>query len=68
MNKISNLYDFLKKTNKDEIIVLSSCVDGCWSENEFDAHAANFDIIRYIDENRVRLHLFPEVYKLTRRK
>lgn len=64
---ISNLYSFLKNTDADEIVVRTSRVNGGWHDNEFDAHAAGFNICRFINPEYEASHTFSECYKLTRR-
>lgn len=64
---ITNLYTFLKKTDLDEIIIRTSRVKGCWYDNEFDAHAAGFEIYRFQNPEYIARHEFAECYRLIRR-
>ncbi len=64
---IENLYGFLKQTDADEITIRTSRVRGGWHDNEFDAHAAGFNIYRFINPEYVARHEFPDCYKITRR-
>lgn len=64
---ISNLYAFLKKTDADEITIRTSRVCGGWHDNEFDANAAGFHIIRFINPEYQANHTFAECYKITRK-
>ena len=65
---VRNLYSYLKATKEDEIIIRTSYVSGGWHDNEFDAHAAGFDIYRFINPEYEALHQFAECYRLIRRK
>lgn len=64
---IKNLYSYLKNTTEDEIIVRTTRVDGGWHDNEFAAHAAGFNICRFINPEYEARHEFAECYKLTRK-
>lgn len=64
---IKNLYSYLKDTTEDEIIVKTSHVNGGWHDNEFNAHAAGFNICRFINPEYEARHEFAECYKLTRK-
>ena len=63
---IANLYQFLKATDADEIVVRTSRVKGGWHENEFDANAAGFHIARFINPVYEARHEFAECYKMVR--
>ena len=65
--RIANLYAYLKHTREDRIIVRTSYVAGCWYDNEFDAHAAGFEISRFQNPEYIKRHEFAECYLLTRR-
>lgn len=65
--RIENLYQFLKNTKEDEIVVRTTRVDGDWHDNEFDAHAAGFTISRFISEELEARHEFPECYRIVRK-
>lgn len=64
---IKNLYSFLKHTDLDEIVVRTTHVHGGWHENEFDAHAAGFEIGRFINPEMEARHEFADCYRLVRR-
>jgi len=64
--KIANLYSFLKHTDLDDILLRTSYVDGCWHDNEFDAHRAGFNIYRITDEELEARHEFSTCYHLVR--
>lgn len=64
---ISNLYDYLLNTNENKIIVRTTRVSGCWYENEFDANAAGFNIVRFINPEMEARHEFSECYLITRK-
>ena len=64
---IENLYSFLKRTDADEIIVRTTRVKGCWYDNEFDANAAGFHIVRFINPEYEARHEFSECYRITRK-
>jgi uncharacterized protein with NRDE domain len=64
---INNLYAFLMSTNEDEIIVRTSLVSGGWHDNEFDAHAAGFNISRFTNQAIEARRGFAECYRITRR-
>ena len=64
---IQSLYSYLKTTNADEITVRTTHVKGCWHDNEFDAHAAGFEIYRFNNPEYEARHEFSECYKLIRR-
>lgn len=64
---IRNLYSFLKRTDLDEIVVRTTHVNGGWHDNEFDAHAAGFDIYRFQNPEMLARHEFAECYHLVRR-
>lgn len=64
---IRNLYSYLKRTDKDDIIVRTTLCNGGWHDNEFDAHAAGFDIYRFINPEYEALHQFSECYRLIRK-
>lgn len=64
---IENLYAYLIRTKEDEIIIRTSHVKGCWDDNEFDAHKAGFNIVKFINPEYKEKHEFSECYKLTRR-
>lgn len=64
---IRNLYTYLRKTTEDEIIVRTSYVAGGWHDNEFDAHAAGFNIYRFINPEYEAKHQFAECYRLIRK-
>lgn len=64
---IRNLYTYLKNTDADEIIVRTTRCQGGWHDNEFDAHAAGFNISRFINPEYEARHEFAECYRITRR-
>lgn len=64
---ISNLSDFLKKTDADEITIRTSRVCGGWHDNEFAANRAGFNICRFINPEYVAAHTFAECYRITRK-
>ena len=64
---IGNLYSFLMKTTENEIVVRTTHVRGGWHDNEFDAHAAGFNISRFINPEMEARHEFAECYRLVRR-
>lgn len=64
---IRNLYAYLKATNADEIIVRTTRVEGGWHDNEFDANAAGFSIVRFTNPEYVAKHEFAECYRLVRK-
>ena len=64
---IRNLYAYLKATKADEIIIRTTYCTGGWHDNEFDAHAAGFNITRFINPEYEARHEFAECYRLTRR-
>lgn len=66
-SRISNLYAYLKKTDADVVVVITSLVSGGWHDNEFDAHAAGFEIVRFQNPELAAQHKFSECYKFTRR-
>lgn len=63
---IRNLYTYLRNTKEDEIIIRTSHVKGCWDDNEFDAHKAGFNIVKFINPEYEANHKYSECYKLTR--
>lgn len=65
--KIRNLFCFLKSTDADEIVIRTSLVVGGWHDNEFDAHAAGFEINRFINPEYASRHEFVECYRLIRK-
>ena len=65
---ISNLYAYLKKTTADDIVIRTTHVSGGWHDNEFDAHAAGFDIYRFVNKEMAARHEFANCYHLVRRK
>ena len=65
---VRNLYEYLIRTKEDEIIIRTSYVKGCWDDNEFDAHKAGFNIVRFVNPEYEAKHEFAECYKLTRTK
>lgn len=65
--RISNLYNFLRNTELDEIIIRTSRVAGCWNDNEFDANRAGFNITRFNNPKYIARHEFAECYRITRR-
>lgn len=64
---IRNLYTYLRNTKEDEIIIRTSHVEGCWDDNEFDAHKAGFNIVRFINPEYKVKHEFSECYRITRK-
>lgn len=64
---IQNLYSFLKSTTEDEIIIRTTYVKGGWHDNEFDAHAAGFNIYRFTNPEMAARHQFAECYHLIRK-
>lgn len=64
---VRNLYAYLMNTKENEIIIRTSHVKGCWNDNEFDAHQAGFNIVRFINPKYEAKHEFSECYKLTRK-
>ena len=64
---IHNLYSYLKNTREDRIIIRTSLVSGGWHDNEFDAHAAGFEISRFQNPEYIARHEFAECYLLIRR-
>ena len=64
---IANLYQFLKKTDADEIVIRTTYVSGGWYENEAAAHAAGFSICRFINPVYEARHEFAECYRLVRK-
>lgn len=66
-NIIRNLYAYLMNTKEDEIIIRTTYVEGGWVDNEFDAHLAGFNIVRFINPEYKAKHEFSECYKLTRK-
>lgn len=64
---VSNLYAYLMNTKENEIIIRTSHVKGCWGDNEFDAHLAGFNIVRFINPEYEAKNEFSECYKLTRK-
>lgn len=64
---IRNLYTYLRNTKEAEIIVRTSYVAGGWHDNEFDAHAAGFNIYRFINPEYEAKHQFAECYRLIRK-
>lgn len=65
---ISNLYSYLKNTKENEIVIRTTRVKGGWHDAEFDAHAAGFNIYRFINPEYVLKHEFAECYKLIRKE
>ena len=65
--RIRSLYSYLKNTRENHIIVRTTLVSGCWYDNEFDAHAAGFEISRFQNPEYIARHEFAECYLLTRR-
>lgn len=68
MQRIENLRNFLRNYKGDQFIIRTTCVAGGWYDNEFDAHAAGFDIYRFINPEYEANHTFSECYKFVRRK
>lgn len=66
--RIKNLYVYLKKATADEIIVRTTHCEGGWHDNEFDANAAGFDIVKFINPEYKARREFAWCYRLTRRK
>lgn len=66
-DKIRNLFCFLKATDADEIIVRTTLVAGGWHDNEFDAHAAGFEINRFINPEYTSRYEFAMCYRLVRK-
>ncbi len=64
---VSNLYSYLKQSLHSDIRIRTTHVRGGWHDNEFDAHAAGFQICRYIDKEYEAMHEFSECYRLTRK-
>lgn len=64
---IKNLYSYLMKTKENEVIVRTTHVDGCWHDNEFDAHAAGFNIYRFVNPEMAARHEFANCYHLVRK-
>ena len=62
---VKGLKKFLGETTANEVIIRTTRVSGGWSENEFAAHAAGFDIFLVHDKT---LEGFDECYRLIRRK
>lgn len=67
MKHINNLYSYLKSTCVNEMRIPTTYVNGCWDDVEFDANAAGFSIVRYIDKEREQKHLFAECYHIKRK-
>ena len=67
LSTIRSLYSYLKNTDADEIIVRTTRVEGGWHDNEFDANAAGFNIVRFQNPEYLAKHQFAECYKLTRK-
>ncbi len=65
---LTNLYGYLKQTRHNVIRIRTTHVQGGWHDNEFDAHAAGFEISRYIDAEYDARHEFSECYRLTRKR
>ena len=65
--RIENLYAYLRQTREDRIIVRTTRVAGDWHDNEFDAHAAGFEIRRFQNSEYLARREFAECYLLTRR-
>ena len=63
---IANLYQFLKNTDADEIVVRTSRVNGGWYDNEFNANAAGFSICRFHYPVYEARHEFSECYRMVR--
>ncbi|MBR0075680.1 MAG: hypothetical protein IJP96_08010 [Synergistaceae bacterium] len=64
---IKNLYDFLKKTTENEIVIRTTRCKGGWHDNEFDANLAGFNICRFINEEMRERGEFSECYRFTRK-
>ena len=72
-NRIENLYQYLMRKRfslnpPKEIIVRTTLVRGGWYDNEFDAHAAGFEIRRFSNPEYEARHEFSECYKLILRE
>ena len=65
--RIPNLYTYLKHSTEKEIVVLTSRVNGGWHDNEFDAHAAGYNICIFRDPALTAQKKFDECYRLTRK-
>lgn len=65
--RIPQLKSYLKQTREDQIIIRTSLVSGGWHDNEFDAHAAGFEISRFQNPKYIARHEYAECYLLTRR-
>ena len=71
--RIENLYQYLMRkcfspNPPKEIIVRTTLVKGGWHSNEFDAHAAGFQISRFFNPEYEARHEFSECYRLTLRE
>lgn len=66
-NTIKNLYSYLLRTKEDEIIIRTSHVKGCWDDNEFDAHKAGFNIVKFINPEYEAKNEFAECYRIIRK-
>lgn len=67
MKKINNLYAYLKNYTGNRLVISTAAVIGGWHDNEFDAHAAGFNIVRFQDPEKLAARKFAECYLLTRR-
>ena len=65
--RIENLYTYLRQTRENRIIVRTTYVAGGWYDNEFDAHAAGFEIRCFQNPEYLARREFAECYLLTRR-
>lgn len=65
---IQNIGDFLRSTEYDEIVVLTSRVKGGWHDVEFSANRAGFSVSRFRNPEFEKRRMFSECYRFTRKK
>jgi hypothetical protein len=65
--KINNLYEFLKNTKENEVVVKTSNVMIGWDDITTDATIAGFKVVKFLDKELLAKHKFAECYKFIRK-
>lgn len=63
---IHNIYAYLKACKMTTFEIITTRVNGCWDDIEFDAKCAGYLATRYIDKKLAKNHLFAECYRFTK--